>query len=155
MAVSARSGRCNCGRPSCIIRIKTWTLAWSSFPPPTVRSSKPIFTQTKWTRCGGATGLWFAGHGLLMFGDCGCYGVDTLQNLTRNFGIGDFESIRLVEGHDQLQGIHRIQTQTAGAEQRLVVPDFFRADGEHEVFDHQPSDVLFDCGYVVHYKILG
>ena len=49
-------------------------------------------------------GLRFAGR--LMFDDGIRHGVDALKNLARGLGIGNLESIRLVEGHDQLQGVH-------------------------------------------------
>jgi len=88
-----------------------------------------------------------------MFDNRRRHGGDTLKNLARGFGIGNLESIRLVEGHNQLQGVHRIQTNAAGAKQRLVVVDFFRADLEHEILDHQPLDVLFDRCCVIHYKM--
>lgn len=71
-----------------------------------------------------------------MVGDCCRHGTNALKNLTRGFRIGDLESIRLVEGHYELQRIHRIQTQAAGAEQGLVVFDFLRADLQHEVVHH-------------------
>ena len=90
-----------------------------------------------------------------MFDDGVRYGVDALENFPGNFRIGNLESIRLVERDHQLQGIHRIQTHAARTKQRLVVADFLRADLEHEVLDHQPADVLFDCGCIIHCKIKG
>ena len=98
-----------------------------------------------------AAGLRLAGR--LVFDDGGGDGIDALQNLLRGFGVGDLEAVSFVEGDDELQGVHGIQADAAGAEQRLVVADFFRAELEHEILDHQFSDVLLDCGCVVHCKI--
>jgi len=58
----------------------------------------------------------------------------------RHLGIGKFKAVIFFQGDDQLQGIHRIQSQAARPEQRLVIPDFRRADFEHQVI-HQH---LFD-----------
>ena len=97
--------------------------------------------------------LRFARQCALMLDKGGRHGADALENLTRGLGIGNLESIRLVNGHNQLQGVHRIQAQAAGAKQRLVVADFFRTDLEHEVLHHQSFDVLLERGCSIHYKI--
>ena len=87
-----------------------------------------------------------------MFGDCSRNGGDILKNLARRFWIGKLESIRLVQSHHKLKGVHRIQTNTAGAEQRLVVAYFFQAGLKHEILNHEPFDSLFDCCRVIHHK---
>lgn len=82
--------------------------------------------------------------GFLMFSH-GCrHGVHAVQDMARGLGIADFKAVGLIQGHDQLEGIHGIQADAARAEQRLVITDLFRADLKHEVFDHEPLDVLFE-----------
>lgn len=88
-----------------------------------------------------------------MFQNCRRDGGDALKNLPRGFGIGNLEAVGFVQGDNQLEGVHRIQTNAAGAEQRLIIANLFGADLEHEVFDHQPPDVLLDRRYVIHYKM--
>ena len=69
----------------------------------------------------------FAGGSLLVVGDRRRHGVDVLKNPARGLGIGDFEAVGLVEGHNQLEGVHGIQAQAAGTEQGLVVADLVAA----------------------------
>ena len=84
--------------------------------------------------------------GGLVFDDGVGNGIHGLESLFCRFRIGNFEAVRFVQGYDQLQGVHRIQADAAGSEERLGVADFFGTDLKHEVLDHQPPDVLFDLG---------
>ena len=77
-----------------------------------------------------------------MFGDAFSDSLDALEDLAGALGIRDFESILFIECHHQLQGIHRVQTEAARAEKRLLVPNFVRGDLQHQVSDHQLLDVL-------------
>ena len=72
-------------------------------------------------------------------------GVDTLQNLLRGFRVLDFQAECFVERHDDLQGVHRIQPDAAGAEQRLLVANLLRRELQHEVFNEQFFDFEFEC----------
>src|SRR5438105_799036 len=54
------------------------------------------------------------------FGD----GIDVAEDLFGGGGISDFEAEIFVERNHQLQGINRIESHAARAEERLVVPDF-------------------------------
>ena len=78
------------------------------------------------------------------------HGVHAKQNPAGAFGIGNFQSIGLIEGDDQLEGVHGIQAHAAGAKQGLVVGDFFRSNLKHEVFHHEAFNVLFECGCIIH-----
>ena len=48
----------------------------------------------------------------------------TLEDGPRGFGVGDLEPKLLVQRHNQLEGIHRVQAEAARAEQSLRVADF-------------------------------
>jgi hypothetical protein len=77
-------------------------------------------------------------------------GIDALKNLLGGCRVGDFQTERFVEGHDQLQGVDRIEAEAAGAEQRLIITDFFGRQLEHEVLDHHRLDLLFQSCCVFH-----
>jgi len=87
-----------------------------------------------------------------MPGDGVGHGGYALKGLAGALGIGDLETVLLVERHDQLEGVHRIQSETAGAKECLVVANFFRGDLEHEVRNHKLLDVLFQCRRIIHRK---
>jgi len=72
-----------------------------------------------------------------MFGNGFGHGCHILEDLAGIFGIADLKLVLLVKSHDQLEGVHRIQTKAVRSEQRLLVADLFRGDLQHEVFDHQ------------------
>ncbi len=56
---------------------------------------------------------------------------DVLEDATRGFGVGDFETVSLVQRDDDLQGIHGICAQgSRGAKQRLIVADFLGSGPE-------------------------
>jgi hypothetical protein len=54
-----------------------------------------------------------------------------------------------------LEGIHGVEAEAAGAEERLVVFDIVGADLEHEVFDHHFFDALPQRDFVFHDLIKG
>ena len=76
--------------------------------------------------------------------DGGGDGADRLHRFSRHGGIGNFESVGFVQGNDQLQGVHGIQTQAAGAEEGLVVADLVWSDLEHEILDQHAFDLRFE-----------
>ena len=88
-----------------------------------------------------------------MLGNGFGHGGYALENSAGALGIGDLEPVCFVERYDQLEGVHRIQTEAAGAEQHLLVANLFRRDLQHEVFDHQPLNFLFQCRRIIHHKI--
>lgn len=72
------------------------------------------------------------------------HGVHAVQDSFGPVGIGDFEPVGFIQGHDQLEGVHGIQTDAAWAEQWLGIGDVVWADLEHEVLDHQAFNFLFE-----------
>ena len=83
------------------------------------------------------------------FGHGGC----ALKDLAGKLGIGDLEPVVLIERHDQLEGVHCIQSEAPGAEQHLLVANFLRGDLQHQVFNYQPLNVLFQCRRIVHLRM--
>ena len=80
--------------------------------------------------------------------------IDALEDGAGGGGIGDFQLELLVEGHHQLQGIHRIQPQTAGAEQRQVIRNLRLSDLQHEILNHQFSDLALQFRLVTRHNAL-
>ena len=85
-----------------------------------------------------------------MVGDRQRDGVHALKNSLGGLRVGDFERIRLVQSHHQLQGIHRIQAQAIRAKELLVVGNVFGCGLEHEILDHHALDFLFKNCAVIH-----
>ncbi len=84
------------------------------------------------------------GGGFLMRGNGGGHGINALQDAPGDVGIGNFEAVGFVQGHDELKGVHGIKADAAGAEEWLVVGNFLGPDLKHEVLDHEPLDFLFE-----------
>src|ERR1017187_1579342 len=76
--------------------------------------------------------------------------IDVLQNQFGGGGVRNLQLESFVEGDNELQRVHGIETEAAGTEQRLVIADFSRRDLKHEVFDHQCFDFFFQCARVFH-----
>ena len=76
--------------------------------------------------------------------------VDGLHRLSRHGGVGYFQAVIFVECDHQLQGVHGVQAQAAGAEEGLVVADFFRRDLQHKVLDEHGFDLWDEWSWCVH-----
>ena len=68
-------------------------------------------------RIHGTSGLFFAGNSIR-------HGINAVKDRLGCFRVRDFQAVVLVEGHDELQGIDRIEAEAAGAEEGLVITDF-------------------------------
>jgi hypothetical protein len=79
-----------------------------------------------------------------MFGNSFSHGGYALKDSAGGLGIGDLEPVILVEGHDKLQCIDRIEAEASRSEQGLVVADLFGGSLEHEVLNDHALDVLFN-----------
>jgi hypothetical protein len=88
-----------------------------------------------------------------MFLDCRSDGVDGLHRLSRRFRVGEFQAVVFFQGDDQLQRVHRIQSQAARPEQRLVIADLRRADLEHQIFNQHLFDLGFEFNRIVHCEL--
>ena len=78
------------------------------------------------------------------------HGSYALEDSASAFGIRDLEPILLVERDDQLESIHGVEAQAAGAEERLLIADFVGGDLQHEVLDHHLLDIPFECPVRIH-----
>ena len=90
-----------------------------------------------------------------MGGDSRCHGIHTEKRALGGFGIGDFQPVCFVEGDDELKGIYGVQADASWAEQRLVIRDFLRFKLQHEIFHHEPFDVLLEGCCIFHFKTVG
>jgi len=71
-------------------------------------------------------------------------GIDAVNDLSRGFRVRNLQAVVFIERHDHLERIHGIQSQAAGAKERLVVLDFIRRVRKHEVFHQHAFDLPFE-----------
>ena len=71
-------------------------------------------------------------------------GIDAVNDLSRGFRVGNFQAVIFIERNHHLERVHRIQSQAAGAEERLVVFDFIRRVLKHEIFHQHAFDLPFE-----------
>jgi len=84
--------------------------------------------------------------------NCRSDGVDGLQDFPRDFHVGKFQAEINFQRDDELQRVHRVQSQAVRSKQRLVIADFLRADLEHEIFHQHPFDLALEFRWIVHAK---
>ena len=77
-------------------------------------------------------------------------GVDAAEDFLGSFRVPDFQAEAFIEGHDELQGVDRVEAEAAGAEERQVIGNFTRCDLQHQVFDHEGLDLLLQSIRVFH-----
>jgi len=75
---------------------------------------------------------------------------DVAHLFSRHGGVGNLKSVALVQRDDELEGIHRIQSETAGPEEWLVVSNFLRSNLQHEVFYQEIFYLVFKFVCCVH-----
>ena len=76
--------------------------------------------------------------------DGGGDAVDAVNDLPRGLGVGNFQAVIFIERDHDLERVHRIQSQTARTEERLVVSDFICRVLKHEVFHQHAFDLPFE-----------
>lgn len=76
--------------------------------------------------------------------DGGRHGVDGTQHTLGDFGVGDLEPVVLVQAHDELERVDRVEPETVRAKQHLVIANFLGADLKHQVVDEHPFDLRFE-----------
>ena len=88
-----------------------------------------------------------------MFGNRFDQGGYALKDSAGGLRIGDFEPVILVEGHDELECIDRIEAEASRPEQGLIVANLISGDLEHEVLNDHALDVLFERRRIIHYEM--
>jgi len=78
---------------------------------------------------------------------------NALKDSAGGLRIGDLEPVILVECHDELQCIDRIEAEASRPEQGLVIANLIGGDLEHEVLNDHAFDVLFERRRIIHYEM--
>jgi hypothetical protein len=88
-----------------------------------------------------------------MLGNSIGHGSYALKDSAGGLRIGDLEPVILVEGHDELQRIDRIEAEASRPEQGLAVANLIGGDLEHEVLNDHALEVLFERRRIIHYEM--
>lgn len=65
-------------------------------------------------------------------------------------GIGNFETVILIQRDDQLESVNGIQAKAAGPEERLLIGYFFGWYLEHAILHQHLFDFAPESGRIMH-----
>ena len=77
-------------------------------------------------------------------------GIDAVENGPGSFRVGNLQTVVLVQSDNQLECIHGIEPEAAGAEKGLFIADFFGGNLEHAILHEHFFDFAPQSGGIVH-----